>query len=393
MIVEAELFDAIADEPDDDERRLVFADAVARSQPERAELIALQCGIARGTLARADAVVARKRAAELLAEHGARWSGLDGVLSHYEFERGFVERVRIEAGALIARGDELLARTPALRRIDVVGLVADLHDQVAPATSRVGELVRTTAERALATLAVRETPHLGLSRVGVVHHSRLFNNFHDMLPATLAHMRTTGVLDRLRGLALPMIDGALLDRIVSDERAAHLELLELTSGALAFPFEGMTRTPVAPYHLRLGASRIPYRDLGGLARNAIDLGPISGVLELTAMQREQLRTLAVAWNQKTARRELSTDRAFAGITDLTVIDDHLLDAESLAPLLHASHLRPRVLRLRAPVDRDTVRIIAASPLASVVEVLDLRGRTGARAGDLDTSSFDGVAMT
>ena len=389
-MVEAALFDAIADAPDDDERRLVFADAIARSQPERGELIALQCAIARGSLARADAIAARRRVAELLAAHGDRWAGLVGIARRCEFARGFVERVEIEAADLVAHGDTLLARAPALRRIDVVGLVADLRDpNVEPAGSEQGAAVLAMVDRVAATAAVRATRELGFARVGVVHRRA----FWSLLPEVLERLRVAGALAALRGLALPMLDRATLRRLAFDDQLANLETLELVDGCFEIRFQDIAHPPLAPRRLSLGPHvAIPYRHLGRVARAARELGPVSHVADMPSAARAQLRALRVAWHQKVTRRELARDPAFGTLEELAIANDRLLDDAALAPLLHARHVRPRVLALDAPLDRDALRIIAASPLGSVVEVIDVRGRYADRNRLVDVSAFDGVVL-
>ena len=85
---------AIAEQPDDDLPRLVFADWLdEHGEPERAEFIRVQCELARGPSdqLRRNELMARQH--ELLTAHGHKWSeewqGLRGV-AWEEFERGFV---------------------------------------------------------------------------------------------------------------------------------------------------------------------------------------------------------------------------------------------------------------------------------------------------------------
>jgi len=306
--------------------------------------------------------------------------------------------VEIEAATVIARGDDLLARAPALRRIELVGLVADVTDpRVEPGTSPQLALVRDTTARALATLAVRHTRELGLSRIGVIYQTRrtptaLAPAFWDVLPEVVAHLRASGQLARLRGLALPMISRELLDRLAVDVHLADLDTFEI-AGCLDYRLSSLHTAPLAPRRLVVGRrAPVAYHDLGGVTRRATDLGPILGLAELPEPAREQLRALRVAWHQKTARRALSTDSAFSGLRELTVVDSHVIDPESLAPLLHARYVRPRVLGIDAPVHADTIRAIAASPLGSVVEVIDLRGSHEHHNRDVDPSAFDGIVL-
>lgn len=90
------LLDAILAAPDDDDPRLVWADAVGG---ERGELVVVQCRLARtedsdpadaGLRAERHRLIRRQD--ELLAKNGETWAALPGVRD-FEFRRGFVERV------------------------------------------------------------------------------------------------------------------------------------------------------------------------------------------------------------------------------------------------------------------------------------------------------------
>ena len=79
--------------PDSDAPRLVWADAVGG---ERGELVVLQCRLAKGVVDRDEWRALRARERDLIAAHGAVWSGL----AHESpcrcvFRRGFVEAFEI----------------------------------------------------------------------------------------------------------------------------------------------------------------------------------------------------------------------------------------------------------------------------------------------------------
>ncbi len=78
---------AIRAAPDDDAPRLIYADWLdEHGEPERAELIRVQC-----ELARRESAELRKREAELLAEHRVAFAGpLAAPGLGFRFERGFV---------------------------------------------------------------------------------------------------------------------------------------------------------------------------------------------------------------------------------------------------------------------------------------------------------------
>jgi uncharacterized protein (TIGR02996 family) len=85
---------AIADEPDDDSHRLVFADWLDdNGEPERAELIRIQCELARGVEDGERLVTLSLRERELLIGHWGAWLGaLDQrPWKSPRFERGMVQ--------------------------------------------------------------------------------------------------------------------------------------------------------------------------------------------------------------------------------------------------------------------------------------------------------------
>jgi hypothetical protein len=109
--------------PDDDAPRLVWADAVGG---ERGELVVIQCDLARGGLAPVEAVARRSRERELLATHGREWAGLGAFGDHFEFRRGFVEALKLDAGSFVEHGEEIFRRAPLLRSLTATGLTEAL---------------------------------------------------------------------------------------------------------------------------------------------------------------------------------------------------------------------------------------------------------------------------
>lgn len=101
---------AIADAPEDDAPRLVFADWLEeRGDSERAEFIRLQCAVARDGdrpewLARAD---------ELLARNRKDWI-VPGIPGRQLFGRGFVEYLHVSADEFLAHADRLAGAAPIL---------------------------------------------------------------------------------------------------------------------------------------------------------------------------------------------------------------------------------------------------------------------------------------
>jgi len=112
---DAELLAAIRAAPDDDTPRLVWADLAGG---ERGELVAVQC-----RLAHAEDPVLRARERDLLDRHGDTWAGeLRGLARGWEFRRGFIEAIEVDASTFVIRADAVVAAAPLARSLTVMGL-------------------------------------------------------------------------------------------------------------------------------------------------------------------------------------------------------------------------------------------------------------------------------
>jgi uncharacterized protein (TIGR02996 family) len=118
--IEHAFLDAIIENHDDDTPRLVFADWLDdHGKPERAELIRLQCRLAREPAEDPERPRLELREADLLREHKKTWmKELRRVagIGYGPFVRGFVEEIRVrDVDAFRNHTEEILARAPLLR--------------------------------------------------------------------------------------------------------------------------------------------------------------------------------------------------------------------------------------------------------------------------------------
>jgi len=109
--VDARWLDPILARPDDDEPRLVYADALMERGDPRGELIRVQCALARHDASDGDVGdVGRLRSREraLLKAHHATWTATlpRTILTSFLFRRGFLEE-------LVGSGDAFATITPA----------------------------------------------------------------------------------------------------------------------------------------------------------------------------------------------------------------------------------------------------------------------------------------
>lgn len=141
MSADDALLEACRLAPDDDAPRLAWAEAVGG---ERGELVLLQCELARGRIALAEAVPRQRRVSELLAMHGAAWSGVDHLGARFEFRRGFVEAIEADARTFATHIDEIFRRAPLLRSL-AAGLTVESGDPL----SVLRELLESPAFRRL----------------------------------------------------------------------------------------------------------------------------------------------------------------------------------------------------------------------------------------------------
>jgi uncharacterized protein (TIGR02996 family) len=129
MPTAAELYDAILADPDNLDLRTEYADAIADTDPEHAELIRLQVADLRarrsGSSTPADS---QTRIKELTAAIGPRLTTQLAGVSRYELRGGFVGLVRMTAADLLTHGEALLHAHPVqyVELVDAATYVTDL---------------------------------------------------------------------------------------------------------------------------------------------------------------------------------------------------------------------------------------------------------------------------
>lgn len=154
---------AVLDAPTDDAPRLAYADAVAATDPERAELIRLQVALARARRTRQappDGALNHEHA--LLRARAAAWSAeLAPLVDKSQFLRGFVEVVALDAAAFLARAEALYERAPILH-LDLTGAAAVADELFASAALRRIQSLRLNANRLgdAEVAALARSPHL-----------------------------------------------------------------------------------------------------------------------------------------------------------------------------------------------------------------------------------------
>src|SRR5687768_10033871 len=122
-MLDAAFLQDIVEHAGDDAPRLIYADWLEEhGDPDRAELIRLQCR--RAQLADNDALAGPLAAqeAKLLSQHGQRWRAalpaLPGI-TWGDFSRGFVEAARAESPEALRGPADALFRAAPVRRLRI----------------------------------------------------------------------------------------------------------------------------------------------------------------------------------------------------------------------------------------------------------------------------------
>jgi len=313
----AELLAAVIAEPEDVERRLVYADWLLAQGDPQGELIHL-CERKRALQRRDPRLQARIR--QLEREHGRRIAGLIGEHAHhYQLDRGFVSTAEMSAIAFASHGEQMLREHPLGRLGLLKYTVREIERLVeAPALPELQGLQLRRGEPMPFTTLCESTPFDSLRNFEVWGWSAIG----DPLDA-FARWRAP----RLRALTLYKVENA--DRIVAG--LARNELVRLRSLCLGLPEagEGMTAMFDDPAFSQLESLQ--------LLRSR---GRTGGLAEL--LERAELPAL----------RELTIDDAY--------------------PVERLDRWRLRKLSLRGPIDaRAFERLLASQPDLAQLEITEM----------------------
>jgi len=335
---ERALIDAIRDDPDDDLRRLVYADWLEeQGRPERAELIRVQIELAK----RSDAGELADRAVELLQRHKEEWVRPRALCQAVRFVRGMpvlwlealddvwawaerLERMKLPPSVVECRvtvtesslGNEDVARLvssplhPFVTRLDIQsggGLTIAAAQAIAGAPGS-SNLLALSLDRApigaTGATALASSPHLGRLRRLNLSHSR--------------------------------IGAKGVEAITSSRRLASLQELVLYDGVVEGPSEVIALAQ---------ANGLPR--LTSLYLTANNIGDARLRLLLSARFLGQLTRLVLAGNaiRDSGARALAACPALSSLRELNLNRNQIGDAGAVA-LLESPHLRGlRELRL------------------------------------------------
>ncbi|HEU0029737.1 MAG TPA: hypothetical protein VFQ53_03820 [Kofleriaceae bacterium] len=349
--------------PDDDEPRLVWADAIGG---ERGELVVLQCDLARGGLAPREVAVRRRRERELLARHGAGWSGLAGLATRWNFHRGFVESVRVELGAFARDPGAVLAAVPLATGIAITDLCA--ARRAPEALGLLGSVFAHPAFRRVRALEIVEPVDLDPASGRVVP---LADDVAALLAAYgVGHVTALGITGGSLGERGMEALGALAEH-------ATLSRLWLRDQAL--------RTDDVRVLLR----RFPDLTTLELGRDRLELGELEVLLD------RPLRSLTLGKQHTEGFARLAASTAATTLEHLALLD---FDASGPLTDIRFPALHSLELTLAGPSDRfveqlasfelPALRELAIAPHASARTLSQIAERFGRQLDVLDVRSCD-----
>jgi uncharacterized protein (TIGR02996 family) len=214
----------IIEHPDDDGLRLVYADWLDdHGQPERAEFIRVQVGLA--TLPKGDPRREGLRARErlLLATHQSAWLGpLRPWINNWRFRRGLVEAATLKVQTLLRQADTLFRLAPLLQ------LTLTKSEGHGPDLAGCPHLARLASLRAyglhtIDSLALVASPHLSrLTSLGLPEAS--------LCDPGVRALAESPLLARLTELDLTCngFGDAGVEALASSPNASRLERLDIS---------------------------------------------------------------------------------------------------------------------------------------------------------------------
>jgi uncharacterized protein (TIGR02996 family) len=395
MSIETVFLHDVLDHPDDDSPRLVYADWLEdNGQPERAELIRVQCELARVPEWASGRHLLKAREQELWREHNREWSAhlpRWARTGSREFRRGFVARVEVSAGRFFKEGEELFELTP----LEEVCL-SDIEGHR-------GQLAECPALARLSALDLSPTPLRGPEAVDLVASSQLDNL--TTLKLRGAARRNALVLYPLDGPAasLPRLRALhvwstviLPDevrRLRCDEGQTSITKFELHSdtGLSAEVVQALVDLPqlINLRELCLATNLIRYDGLRALARSphlanltVLDLSfnwfggqgpePLTTSPLLTQLSTLRLRKCDVG----TAGARAFADSPLLGRLRVLGLSFNGIDDEGARALAESYHLRAGNLAVldlsENNIGNEGARAFAEAPYLDGLSLLDLR---------------------
>jgi uncharacterized protein (TIGR02996 family) len=373
---------AVADRPDDDLPRLVYADWLDENgDPDRAEFIRTQVELAKLPDTDPRRAGLEDREEELLTPHKGEWGLPEFRGQSQVMRRGFVERVNVDARWLIARPRVLSAVGP-LRAMRVFGASAFIRQLAeVPGLGRI-ELLDLTNTHFAGPDDVREffsAARLDRLRSLVLRNSNFWEG------EELAALADTHVAPRLRALDVSgnRIGDAGVRVLASRPEFGNLESFTYRGDEIDYQMlvhatgAGAMADSATLTRLRALDLGDQYVGEGGLRR--LVNSPNAAGLERLAVEYNDLGDIGDGWVS-----DLTASPHLGALRELVLCGNRLgpLGAEELARWPHLEHMRFVDLReCRAPLgaspppaERRRTVGDGSAPIADVVRAILRRSR-------------------
>lgn len=356
----------IRDEPDDDGPRLIFADWLDERGDPRGEFIRLQCALARLPADDPRREDLRHREQAILQNHQAVWTAsLQGLAAGYEFRRGLLQAVSVDARAFLERGQELFRLGPIrrVRFLEASKCFAALMES--PLLSRIRELDLCSCllgNGGLVMLArARQLAHLEVLDLG----------FNDLTDQGLKTLADAAHLENLRALSLNdnrQIGTPGMRALADSPHLANLRSLDLSGN-------GLTETALK---VLINGESLKQLDAIALQGNRIGDGGVEALARSELLRRvlNRSRFLKLSDNNigLLGARALAESPSLRTVEILDLDNNSIGDA-GMASLAHSPHLEnlKRLLVRENRIGDAGVRALARSGLPRTLTFLDLTG--------------------
>jgi uncharacterized protein (TIGR02996 family) len=364
---ERAFFDRIRDAPDDDAPRLIYADWLdEHDQPDRAEFIRLQCALDRLPDDDPRRPELRERERLLSEANEDRWTAsLRPLVSAWEFRRGVVDRVSVDAHQFLDAGTAIFDLAP-VRKVRFVNVGEHLTELVqSPQLRLIREL-----DLAGNDLGNRGPNLLAKSR-HLVRLDSLDLGFTELGDKGLQALAGSPVFSSLRRLQINDNNhlGVPGMRALSESQfLTSLVELDISGNSLsALALRPLFESPLAERLDRLALQR---NRLGDAGMESLVVSPVFARMIAKDLALD-LRRLEIG---PMGAKALAASPAIERVESLD-LEGNVLSDQGLAALAASPYLkRLRVLSLRENrIGDDGVLMLSRSSLMATLRVLDLTG--------------------
>lgn len=366
LIDEAAFLESIQADPEDDGPRMIFADWLDEQGDPRGELIRLQCALARLSPedGRRPDLEARER--EVYEANESAWTEpLRGLVDGWEFRRGFIESVSIEAKRFLHDGESLF-RTVPVRRIRFLN-AAEVFPQLveSPLLAEIRELDFCGNDLG------NGGPNL-LARSSHLQNLEGLNlGYNDLTDRGLETLTGISALTRLRSLSIndnPHLGPPGIRALADSPYLGQLRTLDISGN-------GLTSSAL---RLLINSPTLKLLDHVALHGNAFGDAGIEALAESDLLKRMLMRSPILRLSRNNmgpvSARALANSPLME-LVELLDLDSNGLGDTGLEILAESPHLRNlKTLLLRENRITDVgLRAVSRSQLPASLTVLDLWG--------------------